>query len=94
MSFVRELIDCIEALNRPAVSGPGSLLTSLLVGASFTRSVIDPCLYMYSGADGHVLWALIYVDDGLLVDSPSWWSVPKEYIRKILKDKYSHISHT
>ena len=52
------------------------LLTSFLLSWGFTRSTIDPCLYTFcethhvdGRSEEHILWVLIYVDDGLIVDN-------------------------
>ena len=44
------------------------LLSSFLVSWGFVRSTIDVCLYTYEQS-GSILWALVYVDDILIVDS-------------------------
>ena len=46
------------------------LFSEFLIAWGFTRSAVDPCLYVF--ADGsYILWVLIYVDDGLLLDNHS-----------------------
>ena len=47
-----------------------ALFADFLVQWGFTRSTIDTCLFTYTH-DGKILWALIYVDDALLVDNDS-----------------------
>ena len=44
------------------------LLTAFLISWGFVRSTIDVCLYTYEKS-GTILWALVYVDDILIVDS-------------------------
>ena len=46
------------------------LFTSFLLEWGFTRSAADPCLYTFT-ENQQILWALIYVDDGLICDSSS-----------------------
>ena len=45
------------------------LFTSFLLSWGFDRSPVDPCLYTYEDKSGHVLWILVYVDDGLIADN-------------------------
>ena len=44
------------------------LFTSFLLSWGFVRSSIDPCLYTYNDAANHILWILVYVDDGVICD--------------------------
>ena len=44
------------------------LLASFLLEWGFHRSPIDPCFYCYS-KDSSLLWVLIYVDDGIIMDN-------------------------
>ena len=46
------------------------LFSGFLISWGFTRSAVDPCLYVFA-VGLHVLWVLIYVDDGLLLDNHS-----------------------
>ena len=45
-----------------------TLFAEFLTGWGMVRSVIDVCLYTYALSDA-ILWVLIYVDDGLIVDN-------------------------